>query len=164
MDTELIRANFSDADEMAKLCKKSFDRESILHKDGNPGGPQSYDDPAWHIMSMKQGFYCKIMCDGKLVGMILIAFRGMEGEFVQYELVQVFVDPDFWNKGIGTVAIRQIEEWFPEMYKLTTSTPKFSVKNIKFYEKLGFKIVDEVFNKEEGIDLVLFEKTYKHKS
>ncbi len=50
------------------------------------------------------------------------------------------------------------------MYKFTTCTPTYSVTNIKFYEKLGFKKVDEVFNKEEGTDLVLFEMIYKHES
>lgn len=164
MQIELLRANFSNANEIAKLCKKSFDREMTLHKDGKPGGPPSYDDPAWHIMSMKQGFYCKILCDGKLVGMVLIAFRGIEAGLLHYELVQIFVDPDFWNKGIGSTAIKQIEEWFPEMYKLTTSTPAFSVTNIKFYEKLGFNKVDEVFSKEDGFDLILFEKLYKREA
>ncbi len=113
---------------------------------------------------MKQGFYNKIIYDGKIVGMVVIAFRGIEGELLHYELVQIFVDPDFWNKGIGSAAIKQIEEWFPEMYKFTTGTPAFSITNIKFYEKLGFKKVDEVFMKEEGISLVLFEKIYKHES
>lgn len=75
---KLERANFTDAKELASICKKSFDQEMILNRDGKPGGPPSYDDPDWHIYSMKEGFYNKIIFDGKIVGSIIMALRGEE--------------------------------------------------------------------------------------
>lgn len=155
------RADFTDAVALAEICKKSFDQEMILRRDGTPGGPPFYNDPAWHIYSMKEGVYHKIFYQNELVGGIIIAFRGKKDELYHWELVQIYIDPEHWNKGIGSIAIQQIESWFPEMYKLTTGTPSFSTTNIQFYKKLGFKCSGESIS-DEHLKIILFEKLYSH--
>jgi len=164
-EIKLERANFSDAVELSHICKKAFDREMILYKDGKIGGPKHYDDPKWHIYSMKEGVYHKILFNLKLIGGIIIAIRDkkIKNKIIIYhwELVQMFIHPDCQNKGIGSFAVKQMEEWFPEMYKFTTGTPSFSIGNIHFYEKLGFKKIGEQYCEDEDINIVLFEKLYK---
>ncbi|MBP7737782.1 MAG: GNAT family N-acetyltransferase [Spirochaetes bacterium] len=164
MRLNLERANFIDANELTNICFNSFNQEMILYKDGKHGGPQHYDDPNWHIYSMKEGVYHKILLDNKLVGAIIIALRGRikNNTLYHWELVQVYIDNEYKHKGIGTFAIKQIEKWFPEMYKLTTCTPSFSVNNIEFYKKLGFNEIDKIYCHEEDIEIILFEKLYKN--
>ncbi len=72
----------------------------------------------------------------------------------------MYIDNEYKHKGIGTFAMKQIENWFPEMYKLTTGTPSFSINNIKFYKKLGFNETGEQYSSEEDIKIILFEKFY----
>ena len=163
-DLKLERADFIDAVEMADICRRSFDQEMILHKDGKPGGPKNYDDPDWHVHSMKEGVYHRIMHKSRIIGAVIIALRGKINkngrDLYHWELVQIFIDNDYKNKGVGTFAVKQIEMWFPEMYKLTTGTPSFSAGNIRFYERLGFKKTGERYFEDEKIDIVLLEKLY----
>lgn len=163
-DLKLERANFTDAFKLSQICKNSFDQEMILHKDGKSGGPKHYDDPTWHIHSMKEGVYHKILHKSEIIGAIIIAFRNkivkVQKPLYHFELVQMFVDNDYKNNGVGTFAIKQIEEWFPEMYKLTSATPSFSIGNIHFYNTLGFIKIGEQNSDDDKINLILFEKVY----
>jgi RimJ/RimL family protein N-acetyltransferase len=72
----------------------------------------------------------------------------------------MYISPEYWNIGFGSFAVKQLEEWFPEMYKMTTGTPSFSVGNIHFYEKLGFTKTGESYCEDEQINLIIFEKLY----
>jgi len=159
---KLERANFVDADILTDICVRSFNREMMEYKNGRPGGPRHYDDARWHIFSMKEGVYHKILYNDQIVGAIIIALRGRikNNSLYHWELVQMYIDNEYQHKGIGTFAIKQIEKWFPEMYKLTTGTPSFSVNNIAFYKKLGFSEIGEEYCRDEDIDLILFEKKY----
>jgi predicted acetyltransferase len=159
----LERANFIDANELTNICVDSFNQEMILYKDGKPSGPKHYNEPNWHIYSMKEGVYHKILLDDKIVGAIIIALRDRikNNSLYHWELVQMYIDNEYKHKGFGTFAIKQIEKWFPEMYKFSTGTPSFSINNINFYKKLGFNEVGEKYSPEEEIKLILFDKLYK---
>jgi predicted acetyltransferase len=161
---KLERANFEDAIVLSQICRDSFNQESILQV-GKAGGPKQYDDPSWHIYSMKEGVYHKILYNNKIIGAILLAFRGKKTientACYHWELVQIFIINEYKSMGVGTFAVKQIESWFPEMYKMTTGTPSFSTGNIQFYKNLGFNIIREEYSKDEDIMIVLFEKNYK---
>lgn len=75
-----------------------------------------------------------------------------------YELHRLCIKPEFQNKGIGGLAIKKIEEYCIDAYKIELVTPKVLKRNIHFYEKHGFKIVDEIH--ENGISFFKFEKKY----
>lgn len=164
-DLKLERANFEDAVVLSQICRDSFNQENFLHKDGKACGPKQYDDPSWHIYSMKEGVYHKILYNNKIIGAIIIAFRGKKTieniTCYHWELVQMFVSNEYKSMGAGTFAVKQIESWFPEMYKMTAGTPSFSKGNIRFYKNLGFNIIGEDYCRGEDIKIVLFEKTYK---
>lgn len=55
---------------------------------------------------------------------------------------KLMVRPDMQNRGIGTRLLLEIENVYPnQIYELFTSTR--SIRNIKLYEKLGYKIFKE---------------------
>ncbi len=164
-DLKLERSNFEDAIVLSQICCNSFNQEMILNKDGKAGGPKQYDDPSWHIHSMKEGVYYKILYKTKIIGAIILAFRGKKTientAYYHWELVQMFISNEYKSMGAGTFAVKQIESWFPEMFKMTTGTPSFSKGNIQFHKNLGFNIIGEEYNKDEDVKIILFEKVYK---
>lgn len=62
----------------------------------------------------------------------------------------VFVDPAHQGKGIATKLIKKgIEEFVPKGYKLGLEAQ--NPDNVKFYEKLGFKVIKHDYWKREKI-------------
>lgn len=63
----------------------------------------------------------------------------------------VFVDPKHQGKGIASKLIRQgIEDLTAKGYKLGLEAQ--DIRNVKFYEKLGFKVIKHDHWKRENID------------
>jgi Acetyltransferases len=71
-----------------------------------------------------------------LVGVVRV-LSDTFGRSVIYDLV---VLPEYQNKGIGTELIKRCIERFPNSEWLVQTTEK----NIKYYEKFGFKIYEDV--------------------
>lgn len=71
-----------------------------------------------------------------LVGVVRV-LSDTFGRSVIYDLV---VLPEYQNKGIGTELVKRCIEHFPKSEWLLQTTEK----NIKFYEKIGFKIYKDV--------------------
>ena len=68
-----------------------------------------------------------------------------------YIISPVFVAPEHQGKGIATKLIKQgIEELTAKGYKLGLEAQ--DKENVKFYEKLGFKVIKHDYWKREGID------------
>ena len=68
-----------------------------------------------------------------------------------YIISPVFVAPEHQGKGIATKLIRQgIEDLTAKGYKLGLEAQ--DKENVKFYEKLGFKVIKHDYWKREGID------------
>ena len=139
---KILRANFSDATVLAEICKKAFDHISEKYQ-GKKEGPPGYDMPHWHTIAMKEGVYFQILLHDKIIGAIIIALRdkrkATKKEIYHWELVQMFIDPEYQGKGIGSFAVKEVERFFPEMYLLTLATPVKYISNNDFYKKLGFK-------------------------
>ena len=69
---------------------------------------------------------------------------------------KLMVHPDFQKKGIGSMILSEIEKQFPALrYELFTSTR--SVRNIRLYQKLGYRIFKEEAISEE-LQFVYMEK------
>ncbi|MBQ6930765.1 MAG: GNAT family N-acetyltransferase [Clostridia bacterium] len=68
-----------------------------------------------------------------------------------YIISPVFVDPEHQGKGIATKLIKQgIEDLTAKGYKLGLEAQ--DKDNVRFYEKLGFKVIKHDYWKREGID------------
>ena len=63
----------------------------------------------------------------------------------------VFVDPKHQGKGVATKLIRQgIKDLTAKGYKLGLEAQ--DIRNVKFYEKLGFRVIKHDHWKRENID------------
>ena len=74
-------------------------------------------------------------------GVIIGSVRAYQDGRTVY-IGKLMVHPEMQKKGIGTKLLLEIENEYPnQRYELFTSTR--SIKNIKLYEKLGYKIFKE---------------------
>lgn len=88
-------------------------------------------------------------------GVIIGSVRAQQDAGTVY-IGKLMVHPDMQNKGIGTKLLAEIENVYSnQRYELFTSTR--SIKNIKLYEKLGYKIFKEEIVSEE-LKFVYLEK------
>ena len=79
-----------------------------------------------------------ILCDGKPVGCVSCHPCGPH----EYEIGCLCVIPDYQGKGIGTQAVRFVQNCYDDWKRLTLVTPLSKHENIRFYtEKCGFRIV-----------------------
>jgi ribosomal protein S18 acetylase RimI-like enzyme len=75
-------------------------------------------------------------------GNIIGSVRASEKEGVCH-IGRLFVHPDYQNRGIGRLLMQEIEKRFSHCVKYALFTGKHSVKNLYFYQKIGYKIVGE---------------------
>ena len=92
-----------------------------------------------------------ILCDNKPVGCVSCHSNGQQ----EYEIGCLCVIPEYQGKGIGTQAIRFVQDYYDDWKRLTLVTPLYKHENVRFYtERCGFQIVST--EKEDGIELVRF--------
>jgi replication factor A1 len=73
-----------------------------------------------------------------------------------YEIMGVFVDPDYHRKGIGKRSFEIILKMYPDAKKWTLDTPDWNIRTKNFYEKLGF-VQYGVMRWETDFDLRAYE-------
>ncbi len=94
----------------------------------------------------------KILCDGVVVGDIIVRDNG-NGNFY---LGCICVIPDYENKGIGQLAMRFIDDCFPDAKHWSLETPSDKLRNHYFYKKHGYEIIKEY--DVDGVLISFFEK------
>lgn len=151
MAVEIKRAEVQDAEALVTAAIAAFHHDSVLYPQVEVGGPPGYDSPA--VMRQKIGEdECYTIWDGdQVVGGITLFSKGNG----HYHLDLIFISPEHHNRGIGTQAMQFIEDTYSAT-KWTLDTPIWAVRNIHFYEKLGYVKVGEF---EDGdITLIAFAK------
>lgn len=133
---------------------RSFDSDYELYPDDAEGGPPGYDSIDQLVKDVTECIVYKIVNGRKIVGGIVIADRG-EGH---YHLDKLFIDPDYHNQGIGSAAMRFLEETFPDAVKWTLDTPLYADRNQHFYEKFGFVKVGQRAEGDTNFMLIEYEK------
>ena len=79
-----------------------------------------------------------ILCDNKPVGCVSCHPTGPQ----EYEIGCLCVIPEYQGKGIGTQAVRFVQDYYDDWKRMTLVTPLNKSENIRFYtEKCGFRIV-----------------------
>lgn len=145
------RAKIQDAKALIKAQIEAFHHDSVLYPEIEVGGPPGYDSIDVMREKITDNETYKIMSDKQLIGGIVIFNKGNG----HYHLDLIFIVPEFHNRGIGTKAMRFIEDTFSAT-KWTLDTPAWAVRNIHFYEKLGYVKVDEF--EDDGTPLIVYEK------
>lgn len=99
-------------------------------------GYDSVDMQKYHMWDKK---YYKIMYDNALAGVLLISYTGRDHARVD----RFYIDPAFQNKKLGSRVISLMEEMYPMVRIWSLDTIQKSTRNHKFYEKNGYKKVEE---------------------
>ena len=134
MTINITRARHRNAEKLADICKRAFDSDRHHGAPGNEGGPPGYDDPEFHGKLMGWVQYHEILDGQETVGGISVRPSSKQ----HHELVQIFVDPDHHRKGLGSTAMRLVEDKYSAAKMWTLGTPIWNSRTKAFYEGLGY--------------------------
>jgi GNAT superfamily N-acetyltransferase len=142
------RAQNEDASVIIKVKINAFSEEVALYGSGPPG----YDCIEEQIKAIQYGNCCKILDNEKIIGGISAYDKGAG----HYRIGSIFVDLNYQNQGIGSLAMQFIQNEFPQVQKWSLDTPYKSFRNHHFYEKLGFIKIGETEPEPERNEFYLF--------
>lgn len=141
-----------DIDILTPIMKRAFDEDTRIHLGRECGGPPGYDNGdflrRWALRDDVTAY--KISCDGRAIGSILL---WINTETNANFLGNVYVDPEFQNRGIGKTIWGFVESEYPNTEVWRTETPIFSRRNHNFYvNKCGFHVIriDNPMDLEQG--------------
>ncbi|OPJ63801.1 GNAT family N-acetyltransferase [Clostridium oryzae] len=148
MEIKFERAAAEDAETLIDVRNKSFYEDYIRY-----GMCPGYNISKEHMIdSISSTIAYKIVCNNQVIGNIGIK----DNQDSNYYIGCLCVIPDYQNKGIGQKAINFVENEFPNAVVWILKTPADKERNIYFYKKMGYKIIDEFV--EGSVKLVVFEK------
>ena len=150
----LEKAKLVDAKKMLEIQKESF--KKYAEKYGK------FDaDPAkmtLHRMEFnvkyRLGDYQKIMLNDKIIGGI---FGFMLEEESTWHVAQFYILPDYEHLGYGTKAMDLFFELHKDVKVWYADTIKQETHNVDFYQKFGFKVIDEE-EEHDGLTFVTLIK------
>lgn len=143
-------ARQTDAGEILAVQKSAFTEEMKAYGFYDiPPLTETVDDVR---EAMRAGVMLKAVLEGRIVGAVRASSQ--DGSCLVGRLA---VTPDLWNKGIGRSLMEEIESRCPDACRLELFVGSKSDKNIRLYEKLGYR----TFKSEpvgEDVELLYMEK------
>lgn len=139
------KARIEDADILTDIKRKVFDAEKekwlsfaekVVDYNIQPPGYDSIEMGKYMIRELN---YFKILYQEELVGGVIVTLEGKRHGRVD----RIFVDPEYQGKGIGSSAIRLIENKFPLVKSWELETSSRQLNNHAFYEKMGYTKIFE---------------------
>ncbi|WOO35199.1 GNAT family N-acetyltransferase [Anaerocolumna sp. AGMB13020] len=133
IDFEL--ANENDTNKIINVQNQSFYEDYVKY-----GECPAYNESEQAMFNQIQNASVyKILKDKEIIGDIVIRKR----ENNNFYLRVISVIPQYQNLGVGQMAIKFIENEFPEASEWELITPFKSYRNHHFYEKMGYVKVEE---------------------
>ena len=153
MSIEIKRTCIEDAEEIVRAKIDAFREEHALYK-----RPSNFNTEQ-EIDFIANNYSYILKDDNQIIGGMVVTDKGNG----HYHLGLIFVKFEYQNKGIGSFAMKFLENEFPNANKWTLETPYLSYRNHHFYEKHGFIKVGETEPDPErnGFYLFLYEKICK---
>lgn len=127
------RATPDDVETLVAVQIAAFHNDAVIYPGVEADGPPGYDSVEHNLAQMRENDYYKILCDGLIVGGIVVANVGGG----RYHLGVLYIHPEVHNRGIGSQALHFIEATYPAK-RWTLNTPGYAVRNHRFYEKHGY--------------------------
>jgi len=149
------RTSAEDAEKLRQIGIQAF-AEDTERYGASPAGIDLIEN---HREWIEKYHYYKIIIGDEIIGGMIV----MPGDEC-YHLGALFITPALQNQGIGTQAIRFIEEAYPTTKKWALCTPYLNYRIHRFYEKLGYEKVgqtkpgDHPEISDRGFYLLLYEK------
>ena len=148
MHIQFESASLEDADILISVQNQSFHSDFVQYG-VCPGYNRSHDSM---VESISLHHVYKILCDGTVVGDIIVRDKGNE----TFYLGCICVIPGYENKGIGQLAMQFVDACFPAARHWSLETPSDKLKNHYFYKKHGYEVTKEY--DVEGVRISFFEK------
>ncbi|MHA2356744.1 MAG: GNAT family N-acetyltransferase [Candidatus Thorarchaeota archaeon] len=132
---KVVKATPEDAELLAEMSKRAFESDIEIGS-AVKGGPLGYDSVEVHRRDATREWldYLKVLYDGSIVGGMRV-YKMSSGH---YEIMGVFIYPDYHRRGIGKRSFELVLEMYPTAKKWTLDTPDWNIRTKNFYEKLGF--------------------------
>lgn len=132
-------ATLDDAEDLLRVQQESFYEyiEKYGHFEDNP-----YDMTLHRIkfnINYRLGKYYKIVVDNKIVGGLFCFLLDRDD---MMKIAQFYLLPEYQSQGLGQKVLSQIFENHYDIKCWVVDTIYQETKNVKFYEKMGFEIVD----------------------
>lgn len=129
------RATADDAAEIVALQKLAYLSEAELYDDWSiPPLTQTVEEL---VESFARTTVLKAVEEGRIVGSV--NGRMSEGRCLVGRLM---VHPDLQGRGLGTALMAEIERAFPQAETYRLFTGERSERNIRLYERLGYRIYE----------------------
>lgn len=137
-DIQLVPATEDDAGILALVSQRAYEQACEQHEQDvwGPRGYKSAKDHLYYIEKLET--YC-IVYEEVVVGGIILSENGFEHK----ELVRLFVDPDFQDKGIASDAFNMLMELSPAK-AWTVGNPEWNKKTKGFLESNGFQKIGTI--------------------
>lgn len=127
----IFRAEVTDAAEILALQKLAYITEAKIYENyGIQPLKETLEDVE---KAFNSHMFLKYVEDGKVIGSV----KAIQKDGTRY-IGKLMVHPSYQNKGIGKQLMSEIEKQFPNV-RFELFTGGKSIRNISFYEKLGFK-------------------------
>lgn len=151
---ELKRVKDKDLKELRDIKERSFSQE--FKRLGFTSEEMISID--WHKNMKNDSIYYSINKEGEIIGGINL-FKGDE----EYYLCSFFIDLSMQNSGLGSTVLKQIEKLHNDGKRWTLETPETSIQNHYFYEKHGYKHINDCQPEgaPEGFSLREYEKIFE---
>lgn len=159
-DLQFERFTEEDVDILTPIMKRAFDEDTQRHLNQPIGGPDGYDNGDFlrkYALNPASKAY-KVSKDDKPIGAVIVWIKENNVNF----LGNIFLDPEFQDKGLGLIIWKFIESKYPDTVKWYTDTPGFSRRNHNFYvNKCGFKVVKIKNPRDKYNETYILEKQMK---
>ena len=153
---EIALASVEDAAEILAVQKLAYQSEAQIYDDfALPPLLETLEDLRSQFASK---LFLKAVEDGQLVGSV----RGRE-ERPTVHVERLIVRPERQGRGLGARLLREIEARFPQARRFELFTGHKSVRNLRLYEKLGYRVFREQ-PVHDRLVLVFLEKVKLQKS
>jgi len=144
------KAKLDDAQEILSLQKLAYNAEAKIYDDFQI--PPLLENLEEFKAKFKTHLILKATSSGKIIGSVRA-----KSENSTCHIARLMVHPDFQNQGIATKLLQEIERAFPSCARFELFTGEKSVKNIRLYQKLGYKTF-KFDNPPGNVKLVYLEK------
>jgi ribosomal protein S18 acetylase RimI-like enzyme len=127
------KATVSDAEELLALQKLAYRSEAEIYNDF------SIPPLIQTLESLEEDFKNQLFLKAVLGGRSIGSVRACSKERTCY-IGRLIVHPDFQNRGIGTRLMNDIERIFNGCKRFELFTGDKSERNLRLYQKLGYRI------------------------
>jgi GNAT superfamily N-acetyltransferase len=153
----VVKATTEDAVLLTQMQREAFEKEADLFRIEKNRGPGGYDSLERNTELIEQGRMFKIIFSEEVVGGAVVTVENR----TKARLNRIFISPRKQGNGIGSQAVCVIEGMYPEVLSWELDTPYWSIRNQRFYQKLGYHRTTLSLEPGSGFIIYIYRKENK---